>query len=356
MVEEFLSRGIRSVLWLNPYPARLPCFKDLIRNRKNLYKQTATAHNDISVLYVKAIPVEPLPFIRGVNSIFWHRYLLYIKKFIQDEPFILGIGRPVMFAVRLLEELSPSWSFYDAMDDFPQFHSGLARKTMRQNEIKIISMVDTVYVSSTSLKEKVLKQKKTPLLIYNGCHFPCIESENCNSSNNNKDNKKNKIIGYVGSVASWFDWQLILEMGKALPDFRIRIVGPVFDAPGENIPENVELLPPCNHDKAIEYIKKFDLGIIPFKKNDLTSGVDPIKYYEFRSFGVPTLTTAFGEMKYRGREDGVFFIDKGQNFFEIINEALAWKEKVTGSDNTAFYMENNWKNRFAKIHYGDELI
>jgi capsule polysaccharide modification protein KpsS len=40
------------------------------------------------------------------------------------------VGRPSSLALEALRTLGRVWSFYDAMDDFPEFYRGLARQAV----------------------------------------------------------------------------------------------------------------------------------------------------------------------------------------------------------------------------------
>lgn len=339
MVQTFLAKGIESVLWVNPYPARLPNMRDLIRHDDQLYRQCERSNDLVHELSIHVFPVEPIQYLRAINNVIWRGAISKILKYLDGDPFILGIGRPVIFGIKLLRSLSPTASFYDAMDDFPEFYKGLARNSIKDAEQVIASEVDTVYVSSSYLKKKFIDSKMDPILLNNAC---CMSS-----SSFGRPKKRQEVIGYVGSVGSWFDWDLVCRLAEDLPQFIIRVIGPVFQLPNRSLPVNIELLSPCSHRAAIEHMREFAAGLIPFRKNDLTKAVDPIKYYEYRSLGLPTLSTSFGEMVFRGGDDGVFFIDRHEGFSNIIEKAIAWAKKKSEKNTREFYYKNNWACRFS---------
>src|SRR6185295_2677914 len=105
--------------------------------------------------------------------------------------------------------------------------------------------------------------------------------------------------GYVGCVASWFDWPLVIRLARTLRDGAVHVVGPRYVSPPRPLPSNVKLFPACSHADAVDHIRRFSVGLIPFKRNRLTAAVDPIKYYGYRAMGLPVLTTSFGEMAER---------------------------------------------------------
>ncbi len=341
MIRSLLNNGIREVFWLNPYYARLPRWRDLYRRRSN-YNQKTVPLDHVQVRQVPALPLEPLPILSRLNSLAWRRLLLEVRKFVEGGGYILGIGRPVRLGITLLRNLQPKWSFYDAMDDFPEFHSGLSKRAMASHEEAIAHAVDTVIVSSTYLQEKFQGVGLRPRLIHNGCEIELGPSSS-------RCRHVPPVLGYIGTMGSWFDWDLVCGIAEKLPSIVIRLVGPVFEPPGREVPRNIEILPPCSHAEAGDHIAGFSAGLIPFKVNTLTRGVDPIKYYEYRSLGLPVLTTRFGEMRLRNASDGVFFLDDGEAISSLLAKAFRWTSGLAEDEPLLFNSQNSWNFRFSGL-------
>ncbi|HHL33832.1 MAG TPA: glycosyl transferase [Desulfobulbaceae bacterium] len=341
MIRSLLDNGIRELLWLNPYCARLPRWSDLQR-RRSLYDQNTALQDRVEVLRVPALPLEPLPVFSRLNALAWTGTLRRIRSFVADGRYILGIGRPVRLGLTLLRRLRPAWSFYDAMDDFPEFHSGASKRAMACHELAIASAVDTVITSSTYLQGKFHCLGLRPKLIRNGCE---IEAGSPPSGCRHIP----PVLGYLGTMGSWFDWDLVHSIARQVPDIVVRLIGPVFDPPGCDMPGNVEILPPCSHDEVRNHMAGFSAGLIPFRVNALTRGVDPIKYYEYRSLGLPVLTTRFGEMRLREKTEGVFFLDEGESLPSLLARAFGWAAKLDAREPLMFYRQNNWSVRFSGL-------
>jgi len=113
------------------------------------------------------------------------------------------------------------------------------------------------------------------------------------------------------------------------------------------LPKNIELLPACDHMSAIKAMQDFSIGLIPFKKNELTDSVDPVKYYEYRALGLPVLSTRFGEMELRDCELGVFLMDADTDLNTLVKDALNCKK--SDDIDRAFIAENSWSDRFDNI-------
>src|SRR5690606_5097654 len=59
---------------------------------------------------------------------------------------------------------------------------------------------------------------------------------------------------------------------------------------------NVKLLGERNAEEVPEFLKKMDVCIIPYLKNDVTRGVYPLKINEYLAAGKPVVMTDFAPL------------------------------------------------------------
>jgi hypothetical protein len=344
MVRYFLEQGGEAVLWIEPYPTRLPSVADLLRHTA-LHDQQTTLPAGVFSLKPGGLPIEPLPGGAWVNRrLFQSSALRRIKEFAVN-PVTVGVGRPSALAFHTLRELSPVASFYDAMDDFPEFYVGLSKACMARHEAAIAGIVDRIYVSSQALAAKLAYRKDAVVSLPNACDMSLLPLA---------DKKKDGhiVIGYIGTIGAWFDWDIVIELACAVPNAEIHLVGPCFSPCRFALPCNVRLHGPCRLDEIGGYLQRFSVGLIPFKSTNLTASVDPIKYYEYRGMGLPILSTSFGDMTQRGRSEGVFFIDHEKDLSAVVREALNWRPCL--NEITEIRHKNDWNTRFASVHLFNE--
>jgi len=336
----FHARTAGCVLWIDPYPTRLPLLSDFRRlGAKESTNNQRIIPSWLKVVRPSALPIEPLPASSFVNSILWRAVFKVIDTFSRQTPTMLVIGKPSLLALAVLKRLRGIKSVYDAMDDFPAFYSGLSRLAMRRRERQLVRRVTHVLVSSTALKQRWSKIRADVQLVNNG-----LDAEVLPASGNSRVEREKKVLGYVGTIGSWFAWEWVIALAKIRPGDVVRLIGPVFaPAPGV-LPANIEILAPCAHQEALRVMQDFDVGLIPFQKNALTDSVDPIKYYEYRALGLPVISTCFGEMAYRGGEDGTFLSFGQQDINDLVQIALRYcadRETIRN-----FTVENTWEARF----------
>ncbi len=111
-----------------------------------------------------------------------------------------------------------------------------------------------------------------------------------------------KVIGYIGALDDWFDIAAVREAARRRPDWEFVLIGrienrSILDLKG--LP-NVKLLGELPHSELDAYLGDFDVGMIPFLRNDLTLAANPIKLYEYFSYGLPVVSSRLPEVEMLG--------------------------------------------------------
>lgn len=343
-VEWFHSRSGGEVLWIDPYPSRLPQLGDVRRLVSSLRGtdipvQDAHTPSWLTVCRPFSLPIEPLSGSGIVNRLFWRDVLTTIDEFVLQGACMIALGKPSKIGLTVLERHASVPSLYDAMDEFPSFFYGISRMAMANREQEVLSRAHRILVSSTGLANRFSKYREKVTLALNACALDSLPAPAMSS-----ERPSRHVLGYVGTIAQWFDWQFVIALAQANPAMQVRLIGPVVIPPPFFLPNNIELLPPCDHKTAIRHMQEFSVGLIPFKLTRLTASVDPIKYYEYRALGLPIITTNFGEMTYRGAEPGVFVSKEITSLAELVQKACAFEFDIEAQ--LAFRASNSWNSRF----------
>lgn len=338
-VNWFHGRTGGEVLWIDPYPTRLPEAGDFRRLSGGADRAAhCVLPGWLQVVAPRALPIEPLPWLGRVNRLLWRGVLQSVSEFIAGADVMVCVGKPSRLAGDVLEMVAPEQATYDAMDDFPAFYAGISRWSMTRRERDVLSRVGNVLVSSTALAQRFRQAGFHPKLALNACKVDALPplADRCASGNA-------PVIGYVGTLANWFDWELVLRIAENNPDASVRLTGPLFTAMPV-LPQNVRIEPPCDHAAALRKMAQFTVGLIPFRQTPLTASVDPVKYYEYRALGLPVVSTRFGEMSLRGQREGVLLVgndDPCENLVDRAQSLVPSEEEVE-----AFRKDNGWEVRF----------
>ncbi|WP_245933058.1 glycosyl transferase [Caballeronia novacaledonica] len=305
----------------------------------------ATVHRPewVTVEGVRALPIEPIPGGTLINRLGWRQVAERVARFCAAEKTLLVIGKPSALAFDLLRHAGAACSAYDSMDDFPAFYTGVSRAALARVEARIAADVDRLLVSSTALRTRWQTLRPDACLVYNGLDPSILPAPDVAKLARLGDGRP-KIIGYLGTMGPWFDWVWLTALARQRPNDRVRLIGPVFSQPPGALPSNVQMLPPVPHAEALKAMREFDIGLIPFIRNQLTGGVDPIKFYEYRAMGLPVISTGFGEMALRGNEPATFLIDAPDQLGDAIDAAL--RCRASDVDIAEFREANSWRARF----------
>ncbi|MBV5328981.1 MAG: hypothetical protein JZU65_15355 [Chlorobium sp.] len=343
-VEWFHARRDKEIIWVDPYPTRLPELVDFRRIKFARESSTKIVGNGVTpgwltILRPSSLPIEPLPGSGALNRLLWNNVLLAIQSFVEKERCHLVIGKPSKLSLQVLA-LNPTIpSLYDAMDDFSAFYRGLSRIAMGRRERQVAARVTQILVSSTVLAERFAAYHSKLALALNACAIETLPPPKATTKSLGKP-----VLGYVGTIGHWFDWPLVFNIAEANPSMRIRLIGPIYAMPPGSLPHNIELLPACDHLTAMRFMQEFSVGLIPFKLTDLTASVDPIKYYEYKALGLPVLSTSFGEMAMRNGQTGVFLVNNHSDLACIVRSAMAYECEI--SEIQEFRTANSWHARF----------
>jgi hypothetical protein len=232
------------------------------------------------------------------------------------------------------------------MDDFPEFYRGLSQTSVRAVELVIAARVRAILTSSSALWRKFEDFGDKRVMLRNAYDMSALPPAS-------PARPGHPVFGYVGCIGDWFDWSMVLQLAAARWESTLHLVGPCVSRPPQRLPSNVRLLPECGHDLAVEHMRGFSVGLIPFQRSRLTDSVDPIKYYGYRGMGLPVLSTTFGEMATRTAEDGAYFLDGAGGIDAAADAALlAVSDPAAVAD---FRRQHDWQRRFEDTRLFDQM-
>lgn len=188
---------------------------------------------------------------------------------------------------------------YDCMDEYPLFHQDSER--IHQAEFKLLGSADLVVGSSQSLVDRLADHHPLVRLVRNGVDATHFSPGGPVTPPAELDAGSGPVAGYFGTVASWFDTELLSRLATSVPSWRFVVVGPITLPPG-SLPRNpnIHWLGPRPYAALPGIGRSFDVCLIPFKINEITRSVDPIKVYEYLALGKPVISTPLPELQQLG--------------------------------------------------------
>lgn len=161
------------------------------------------------------------------------------------------------------------------------------------------------------------------------------------------------VIGYVGGLHRFVDYELLTAMARVRPQWSWLFVGPTQAEIGElaRLP-NVHMLGECPHRQLGDYIRRFDVGIVPYLSSRETATVVPTKINEYLAMGKPVVSTDLPTVREFNDRHQVLFTSAPapEPFMRAIEEALASPaDAVTISRRREVAEMSDWRARLEEM-------
>lgn len=234
---------------------------------------------------------------------------------------------------------------YDCMD----FHAGFStvRRAMVADEEELLATADVVVASSTMLERRALQHRAAVLVVRNACDYEHF-------AKTPPARNARPVIGYYGAIADWFDSALVAELARRRTDWDFVLVGSTFGADISALVRlpNVALPGEEAYESLPEWLGRFDVAIIPFKRTPLTEATNPVKVYEMLAGGRPVVSVPIPEVA--ALAPLVRLASNAAEFEREIEAALA--EQGGAEARRAFAREHTWEKRFEVLERATAVL
>jgi beta-glucosidase/6-phospho-beta-glucosidase/beta-galactosidase/glycosyltransferase involved in cell wall biosynthesis len=191
-------------------------------------------------------------------------------------------------ALDVAEDLAPSALYYDVMDDLASFLDAPQGLVLRQR--RALTEADVVFAGGRSLHRSVAQHRNGNVHL-----FPSgVETAHYAASRELRGiERTRKVAGYVGVIDERVDLDLIRGLAEALPDWTIRVVGPVTKIDPGSLPNaaNIEYPGLVPYPELPSVMAGFDVALMPFALNEATRAISPTKTLEYLAAGLPVVST-----------------------------------------------------------------
>jgi len=300
-VMKMLARDNR-VLWLNSIATRAPSFtssRDLSKiasKLRSFAKGPVHVENQLDVYTPVVLPFPHNRIATRVNEQILKSSIGLLRRRRGMDDFQLWSFIPS--AAKYVGKLGESLVVYYCTDEWSHFSTVDKDRTMAL-ERELCERADIVFTTAATLLETKRPYNPETHLALHGvdqAHFARALDPATELAPELRGIAP-PVIGFVGLIQDWVDLELIRYMAERHRDWTLVLIGKsLVDLSAlERLP-NVELLGRKPYEALPSYLKAFDVGIIPFKLNELTRNVNPIKLREYLSAGLPVVSTDMPEV------------------------------------------------------------
>jgi glycosyltransferase involved in cell wall biosynthesis len=315
-------------------------------------------------LYLYSTPLSWLPFnyyFSFINEFNHHLAGLRLKPVLRE----LGWQNDLLWAgapnhVDIIQRVPTRSVCYDCMDLHALFWSDNRRRRelMEKQEARLLTLADSILVSSQSLRDHVVGITGEPSAIH--LVHNAAEVEHFTRPVSEQDipaevlSIPGILAGYVGTISHWFDMGLVRKLLDSNPDLSVVCIGPaeIDLSPYRHI-DRLYFLGRRPYADIPRYLARFAALLIPFQINDLTQAVNPVKVYEYLATGKPVVSTALREL--RPMRDLCYVAPDHDAFVAAVETALAEpvdpvRQKALQDARRRCARENTWAKRVAQIN------
>ncbi len=252
---------------------------------------------------------------------------------------------------KYISEFDAPRILYDFVDEIETFYGDHAR--MRRDHAMLLQRAELVIATAERLHQKVVQQRPDAILCPNGVdheHFSLPHKPVPPADLEPILGACKPIIGYYGALAQWFDYELLTEVAGKRSDLSFVLIGPDYDrtlTPQLSGLPNVTWLGVKHYQELPRYAYYFDVAIIPFRLNEITHSVSPLKLFEYMSAGKVIVTTPLHESL---RYPCVLIASDASEFSQKLDQALKIKDDPDYNRlviSTA--QQNTWEARAKQI-------
>jgi glycosyltransferase involved in cell wall biosynthesis len=262
----------------------------------------------------------------------------------------LRLRRPVLIAglphaADVLSRLPASLVVYHCADDYAHVRGFPA--TLPALEAELCRRADLVVTTSETLcRTRAQFNPSHTYWIPNGADVEHFAT--CARAAPELLGTRRPIVGFVGGLSEWVDVDLVAYLARQRPGWSFVLVGPVgIDmSPVQSLP-NVHLLGPRPYAQLPAYLAAMDVGLIPFKRNQVTFHADPIKAYEYLAAGLPVVATDVPALQ---RLNHVLSLaTTPEDFLRGVGAALDAGRGAGRSERQAEARRHGWASRFERF-------
>ena len=206
-------------------------------------------------------------------------------------PLILWFYTPT--PVYLLDHVPHAVVVYDVMDDLASFKG--AATDLRQREARLLARADLVFAGGRSLYEARRQRHANVHLFASGVdadHFARAR-DTATPVAAEVASLPRPVLGYYGVIDERLDLDLIASLAASRPEWSIALVGPVTKIAPDRLPHLPNLHYPGRQPYARlpEFLKGFDVCLMPFALNEATRFISPTKALEYMAAHKPVVST-----------------------------------------------------------------
>lgn len=267
----------------------------------------------------------------------------YIKRKLKGKTIYLWTYQPIQFYFQ--KDIYKDFLIYDFYDNFELDSNGKRIELNTKLNKEIAKVADLILCVSENTYNLFDNYREKVLRIFNG-YSPEIFLNNSGEKPELLKNLNLPIIGFNGPMRDWLDFGLLEELLKT-GKYYLVIIGYIDRSGREGYKklkkyENFIHLDYIPIKEMANYIRYFDVGILPYKVNDFNNSIFPNKVFEYIASNIPVVSTGISELKQY--KDYIYYSSSNQEFMENCKLAINSNKTELVRKYTDILGKSTWKH------------
>jgi glycosyltransferase involved in cell wall biosynthesis len=299
------------------------------------------------------LPIGHLPYTAGQWALTRNGRLL--ARLVKKAAAQLGFGKPILWNFSILhgmavENMERLVNLYDTGDEWTSYMKNTTgRRLVEWIEERLCRQADVVFVGTENMKTRRAGWNPETYVVHHAADYAHFSKAALPETPIPDDVARlpRPIIGTVGVMdAARFDMDLIVHLATQRPQWSVVLVGPAradMDLrPLQGIP-NVHVLGNRAIADLPSYLKAFDAAVVPYKVNEATRNIYPLKLHEYLATGKPVVSAALPALRPYG--DVVAIAESYSDFVAKIERSIQEDTAAKREARQAVARRNSWEQR-----------
>lgn len=241
--------------------------------------------------------------------------------------------------INSLSDYAPDLVIFDAVDEPKEEFA-----SWEPYYPEILHKANLIFCSSQSIYDYFYPRHPRVYLVPNGVDYVHFSTAPARRPYDLPVGKP--IIGYSGAIAPWLDWELLKIVIRQNPEFNFVFLGALFQMSEFPLSfKNLFYLKLKSYYELPAYFHHFSIGLIPFRRTEMTRGCNPIKLYEYYAAGLPVLATPLPELLSVPKIN----LESNPALFSLRLRHLAEEMDSCKAERLAYAQANDWTGRTGGI-------
>lgn len=301
------------------------------------------------------LPYWTKPYISKFNFLYLSIQVSFILKKLGFKEYILWIYRPECAnALRIFKYRK---LIFDITDDLAAYGYNNRSKYLYKRKCMeyLTKQSDLVFVTASTLFEKFKKFSSNIYLVSNGYDSTLFTERNAFPIPLDMKEIPTPIIGFVGTIFSFLDFELIKYIVKNNQDKSFVFIGNYeFNIKREWLSlvenyKNIFWLGKKKKEEIPKYISEFNVCINPFKIDEVSKSVSPLKVFEYLAMKKPVVSVRMESLEKEKVAPYIYFASSHKDFNKELNIALKEKDRFEKKLDYEKIKGYSWDNLFRKV-------